>query len=90
MWPGFWGDEDVADPVAAGDLTGDGYPDLIIHQWLAMTSGDSALPYSAGAVAVLQGTANGDVGAVTFWSQDSPGIRGRAERFDGFGSSIGS
>ena len=128
MWPGLWGDEDVADPVAAGDLTGDGYLDLIIgrevvlgtagglghelrdwraipgadfgasrvlplsgsgQEWLAMTSGDSALPYDAGAVAVVQGTANGDVGAVTLWSQDSRGIRGRAERYDEFGFSIG-
>ncbi len=30
LWPAPWGDEDYGVPVAAGDLTGDGFPDLAV------------------------------------------------------------
>ncbi len=140
LWPVGGADEDYGEVVAAGDLTGDGYPDLAvaarvilgtdaglgttIADWAVRTSPDqlrrspvdreeygdiAVLPFSgsghawlavntvlrppepaaAGAVTVLRGTATGDPGPVTVWSQDSPGIKGAAEEGDSFGYSIG-
>jgi hypothetical protein len=115
--------------LAAGDLTGDGYPDLAVerqgavsvilgtasglgpevakwpaqgnegglaalafsggsHLWLAVgRRPDQVGPDSfAGSVAVLQCTATGTAGPVAVWTQDSPGIKGKAEAGDSFGS----
>ncbi len=136
VWSGIGtGDEAVAGAVVAGDITGDGYADLVgqgpgdwaslgaavvlgtaeglsaqarawavpgaeyghygilplsggTHAWLVLEA-DSVLPDYAGAVAVVQGTAAGDPGPVTVWSQDSPGIKGGAEPYDSFGTHIG-
>jgi hypothetical protein len=60
------------------------------HAWLAAhTYLNRPEPNYAGAVTVLQGTKNGDPGPEAVWSQDSPGIRGTAERGGSFGSVIG-
>lgn len=60
------------------------------HAWLAAhTYLNRPEPNYAGAVTVLQGTKNGDPGPEAVWRQDSPGIRGTAERGDSFGSVIG-
>jgi broad specificity phosphatase PhoE len=115
--------------LAAGDLTGDGYPDLAVehsgpisvilgtasglgpaiakwpvqgddgglavlpfsggsHAWLAVgrTWDSAGAEVRAGSVTVLQGTAAGAAGPVTVWTQDSPGIKGKAEGGDLFGT----
>ncbi len=138
VWPVGGADEDYGEVVAAGDLTGDGDPDLAvgarvvlgtdaglgttITDWAVRTTSDqrspvdrepygdiAVLPFSggshawlaattvtrppepaaAGAVTVLRGTATGDPGPATVWTQDSPGIKGAAEYGDSFGWSIG-
>ena len=58
------------------------------HAWLAVTHFPE-VSYNPGSVSVLRGTAAGMPGPVTVWSQDSPGIRNRAERGDAFGAVIG-
>ncbi len=127
----WYSEDDFLSSAAAGDITGDGYPDLAVvsnkstfvilgssaglvadatpwaipapdvyetdvavlqlsggdHAWLAVSKPDAS--QYAGAVTVLQGTRAGTPGPVTVWSQDSPGIRGAAERRDLFGSVIG-
>ena len=59
------------------------------HAWLVTS------PYywnddPGGAVAVLRGSPDGAAGPVTMWSQDSPGIKGKAEPWDGFGYDSGA
>ena len=138
VWPVGGADEDYGEVVAAGDLTGDGNPDLAvgarvvlgtdaglgttITDWAVRTTSDqrspvdrepygdiAVLPFSGGShawlaattvtrppeqapggsVTVLRGTATGDPGPATVWTQDSPGIKGAAEYGDSFGWSIG-
>ncbi len=124
LWCGG-GEEETAINAAAGDITGDGYPDLMCeggpgivlgtaaglsssptsfrypraeyadlqvlplsggsHAWLVATHSHAPDSAYTGAVTVLQGTADGNPGPVTMWSQDSPGIKGAAEPHDGFG-----
>ena len=55
------------------------------HAWLVTSPYYWNDPDPGGVVAVLRGTPDGGVGPVTKWSQDSPGIKGKAERGDGFG-----
>ena len=57
------------------------------REWLVVGGGGG--PNGGGAVGVLQGTAAGTAGPVTLWHQDSPGIKGRAEAGDLFGSVLG-
>jgi hypothetical protein len=61
------------------------------HGWLAVGLHVSPVGgvQSAGTVTVLQGNADGTPGPATVWSQDSPGIKGTAERPDMFGSNVG-
>ena len=54
------------------------------RMWLAVCHWNRVGPEAAGAVAVLRGTQAGP-GPVTIWSQDSPGIKDKAEPGDGFG-----
>ncbi len=61
------------------------------HGWLVVTGPQDyatslSVPRNAGVVGVLQGTAAGTAGPVTLWHQDSPGIKGKAETGDLFGS----
>ena len=61
------------------------------HGWLAVglnASSVGGVPY-AGTVTVLQGNPDGTAGPATVWSQDSPGIKGTAERPDMFGFAVG-
>ncbi len=130
-WPVCCGEEELTLAASAGDITGDGYPDVVVdsgykavkvilgssaglvpyvtswsvpaaeytdlailpfsggsHAWLAATHFPKE-SYNPGSVSVLRGTAAGTPGPVTVWSQDSPGIKNRAERGDGFGAVIG-
>ena len=125
------GEDETAIRAAAGDFTGDGYPDLVFeggyetvkvilgssaglvpdvtswsvpaaeysdlavltlsggsHAWVAATREPEASNY-AGAVTVVRGTPAGTPGPATVWSQDSPGIKGASEPYDGFGNVIG-
>ena len=128
-WAGF------GSTVASGDVTGDGYPDLVITaglgsgpinvavgtadglgaalvRWPEMSAWGqpNILPLSggshawivlgnwtdhvggkrhAGSVTVLRGTRAGTPGPATTWSQNSPGIRDRAEKGDEFGRTVG-
>jgi hypothetical protein len=133
---GWWragsGEEGYGVNSAAGDLTGDGYADIVVeratnavdvilgtsaglapgsrtwaiptseytdlqalpvrggaHMWLVASHFSSTGPEGAGAVTVLRGNPDGSAGPVSVWSQDSPGIKGAAERGDGFGTVIG-
>ena len=83
--------------LATGDLDGDGNDDLAIGAVGAELAGVG----QAGAVAVVYGAGTGlDVSGVERWSQDSPGILGKAETSvppddavvaivgDGFGASL--
>lgn len=83
--------------LATGDLDGDGHDDLAIGAVGAELAGVG----QAGAVAVVYGADTGlDAGDVERWTQDSPGILGKAETSvppddavvaivgDGFGASL--
>ena len=123
--------------VAVGDVTGDGYPDLVLGgdahtvrlilgtdaglgagstRWTVDPAGFPGAVYyfvevralsggahawlvasqyywnddPGGAVAVLRGNPDGTAGPVTTWSQDSPGIKGKSEPWDGFGYDSGA
>jgi hypothetical protein len=67
------------------DFNGDGAADLAIG-----TPGESlGAAESAGVVHVLYGSAGGLTATGSqLWSQDSPGVAGRAEAGDGFGSAL--
>ena len=61
------------------------------HGWLAVTGPQDyatslTVPRNAGVVGMLQGTATGNAGPVTLWHQNSPGIKGKAEAGDLFGT----
>src|SRR3954471_15806258 len=64
------------------DFNGDAYVDLAVGvpgEALGSLTG-------AGAVNVIYGTASGlSPAGNQFWTQDSPGVPGAAERWDGFG-----
>lgn len=71
--------------LAAGHFSGSGYADLAI--------GASAESFGrrtfAGAVTVLRGSATGLTATGNqLWTQDSPGVRGTAEKDDQFGSAV--
>ena len=61
------------------------------HLWLAVGLNASSVRgvLYAGTVTVLQGNPDATAGSATVWSQDSPGIKGTAERPDMFGLTVG-
>ena len=74
--------------LATGDLDGNGVPDLAA----GLLNQDQA----AGAVAVLYGARGRGLDLTgsaaprpQVWTEDSPGVKGRAERLDAFGSAVG-
>jgi hypothetical protein len=75
------------DAVASGDFNGDGYDDLAVG-----VSGEDVGDISAaGAVNVIYGSAGGlSASGDQIWDQDSAGIAGEAEEYDGFGSAVAS
>jgi hypothetical protein len=73
----------VGATLAAGDLDGDGYDDLIF----GAPTEDIGTMADAGAISVIPGYAAGSAGGKT-WHQDSPGVSGTAEPNDFLGSSI--
>jgi hypothetical protein len=56
------------------------------HAWLAVYTDNAR---QAGSVTVQRGAADGTLGSVEVWSQDSPGVKGGKEPGDVFGGSIG-
>ncbi|MEV4510854.1 hypothetical protein AB0K00_18010 [Dactylosporangium sp. NPDC049525] len=86
--PGVFGDAEQNDEfgaaVATGDFDGDGYTDLAIG-----VPGEDWIAIDDGFVHVLYGGPGGLTTAGSeYWSQDSLGIYGGAENFDGFGQSL--
>lgn len=71
--------------VAAGDIDGDGYDDLVVGQPYASESGGNA----GGQVTVVPGTSTGlgSTGTRTV-HQATAGVEGASETSDGFGSSV--
>ena len=71
--------------VSAADFDGSGEDDIAIGSELESFGGIG----SAGLVTIIKGTSSGPsaIGARS-WSQDSPGVRGRAERQDRFGTGL--
>lgn len=62
------------------------------HAWMTVgvqVPRTPTLPEYAGEVVVLRGTRDGTVGPVTVRSQDSPGIKGKAQEWDLFGTPPG-
>src|SRR5687767_2873177 len=75
---------DTVAAVTTGDFDGDGYTDLAIG-----VPGEDWVAIDDGFVHVLYGGSGGLTTAGSdYWSQDSLGIFGDAENFDGFGQSL--
>ena len=72
--------------LSSADFDGDEVADLVVgvaHEGLPPTGGQ------VGAVSVIRGSTGGLTAAGDqFWSQESRGIRGRAEHLDAFGSAL--
>lgn len=71
------------DSLAVGDFDSDGNPDLV---WGIPGSG--AGDVRGGMVVMLEGGPDGLAGTGRSWHQDTPGVRGVAERGDDFGAAV--
>ncbi|MES4890058.1 FG-GAP repeat protein [Streptomyces sp. NPDC096012] len=79
---------------ASGDIDGDGYDDLVVGQLSAVdeAAGDANAP--GGLVGVYYGGEDGPAGtqgpgtAPQWWSQNSPGVPGTAEKGDAWGNDL--
>ncbi|KUN24803.1 esterase [Streptomyces antibioticus] len=73
---------------ASGDINGDGYDDLVVGQLSGVddTTGDADAP--GGLVGVYYGGTHGPAGTPQWWSQNSPGVPGTAERGDAWGNDL--
>ena len=72
---GSWGRNMAALPLSGGS-----------HDWLVVGDPSAVVGDDrVGQVSALQGTKAGQSGPFTVWHQDSPGIKGAAERSDSFG-----
>src|SRR6266511_2534594 len=78
-----------ADGSVFSDFNNDGFADLAIgvrFENVGTVSDAGAVNVPYGSAGGLQATSPDD----QFWNQDGPGVRDTAERFDDFGSSLGS
>ncbi|GAA1522103.1 FG-GAP repeat protein [Streptomyces albidochromogenes] len=78
-----------ADEVALGDLDRDGYADVVAGHWSTGYDEDMDPMSKGGMITVFYGSAVGpDIGGRVQYNQDSAGVPGAAESFDGFGRGI--
>ncbi|MFC4783971.1 FG-GAP repeat protein [Nocardioides sp. MAHUQ-72] len=83
--------EELGAAVTAGDFDGDGHADLAVGVPFQSLGDPSTLVPDAGTVHMLRGSAAGLTATGSqLWSQDSPGVPGRAEESDRFGSALGT
>jgi FG-GAP repeat len=69
------------------DVNGDGYADLVV----GVPGETLGSKVRAGALGVIHGSAAGPTAEGNeFWSQDSPGVAGGAEDYDGYGATVTS
>ncbi|MFE6752177.1 esterase [Streptomyces sp. NPDC057684] len=74
-------------PVAAsGDINRDGYDDLVTGEPNSPDDGGASM--TGGLVGVRLGGADGPSSDVQWWTQDSAGVPGTAERGDGWGTDL--
>ncbi|MET9564698.1 MULTISPECIES: esterase [Streptomyces] len=74
-------------PVSAsGDIDNDGYDDLVTGEPNSPDDGGETM--TGGLVGVRYGGENGPGDEVQWWTQDSPGVPGTAERGDGWGTDL--
>lgn len=77
--------------LASGDVQGDGRDDLVVGvaRYGCTTQEDDAGSSGTGAVVLLPGSATGITTAGSqLWTQDSPGVQGKAQLDSDFGSSL--
>ncbi|MEV4478445.1 FG-GAP and VCBS repeat-containing protein [Micromonospora coxensis] len=72
--------------LAAGDLTGDGYADLVVN---AQTEGRRDAPTRGASLTVLRGSFHGlTVEGAQYWTQQSPGVPGSDDPAAFFGTEL--
>ncbi len=82
-------DDAFGEAVAASDINGDGYDDVIVGAPGEGVGWGARAQSNAGAVHIIYGSAAGASGTGSQWFyQNTPGWPGRAETNDRFGSSI--
>ncbi|EPH45009.1 FG-GAP repeat protein [Streptomyces aurantiacus] len=72
--------------AASGDINGDGFDDLVTGEPRSPDDGGETL--TGGLVGVRHGSAEGISQDVEWWTQDSAGVPGTAERGDGWGADL--
>ncbi|MFD0310323.1 esterase [Streptomyces sp. NPDC127119] len=72
--------------TASGDIDNDGYDDLVTGEPNSPDDGGETM--TGGLVGVRYGGENGPADEVQWWTQDSPGVPGTAERGDGWGTDL--
>ncbi|MFH8989846.1 FG-GAP repeat protein [Streptomyces sp. NPDC017940] len=72
--------------AASGDINGDGFDDLVTGEPHSPDDGGETL--TGGLVGVRYGSADGISQDVKWWTQDSAGVPGTAERGDGWGADL--
>ncbi|GGS08703.1 hypothetical protein GCM10010252_54810 [Streptomyces aureoverticillatus] len=72
--------------AASGDLNGDGFDDLVTGEPHSPDDGGDTL--TGGLVGVRYGSAEGVSQDVKWWTQDTAGVPGTAERGDGWGADL--
>ncbi|MFD4631558.1 esterase [Streptomyces sp. NPDC058284] len=71
---------------ASGDINHDGYDDLVTGEPASPDDGGATM--TGGVVGVRYGTADGLLEEAKWWTQDSAGVPGTAERGDGWGADL--
>ncbi|MFH8293073.1 esterase [Streptomyces sp. NPDC018059] len=72
--------------AASGDINNDGYDDLVTGEPASPDDGGETM--TGGLVGVRYGTADGLGEEAKWWTQDSTGVPGTAERGDGWGADL--
>ncbi|MCF3121133.1 FG-GAP repeat protein [Streptomyces arenae] len=72
--------------AASGDINHDGYDDLVTGEPNSPDDGGETM--TGGLVGVRYGTPDGLVDEAKWWTQDSAGVPGTAERGDGWGADL--